>query len=88
MTEPKLPWLVTCSCGWTRECSSEWTASSVAKLHPKLAPTGVEHATRAERPLGHGESQLTLSSGTLRPPGCYGGVRHPLSGRRYGDNGQ
>jgi len=30
-------WLVTCSCGWTRECSSRWAAESVTKLHPKLS---------------------------------------------------
>jgi hypothetical protein len=28
--EPR--WLVTCSCGWERACSSEWAARSVSKL--------------------------------------------------------
>jgi hypothetical protein len=40
------PWLVTCSCGWERECSSEWAARSVSKLHPQLAPMDVAHVTR------------------------------------------
>jgi len=39
-TRPR--WLVTCSCGWTRECSSEWAAQSGAKVHPRLAPVNVE----------------------------------------------
>ena len=25
-----------CSCGWERECSSEWAAESASKLHPQL----------------------------------------------------
>jgi len=29
-------WVVTCSCGWTRECSSRWAAESVTKLHQLL----------------------------------------------------
>ena len=57
----KRPWLVTCSCGWERECSSEWAARSVSKLHQKLGPTDVEHTTRIEGPDNQpGGSQLTL----------------------------
>jgi hypothetical protein len=48
----RAPWLVTCSCGWERECSSEWAARSVAKLHPQLAPMDVAHVTRVEGPEG------------------------------------
>jgi hypothetical protein len=47
-------WLVTCSCGWTHECSSEWAAQSVSKLHPQLGEMGVEHKTHIEAP---GESR-------------------------------
>jgi hypothetical protein len=52
VAEPKRRWLVTCSCGWERECSSEWAARSVSKLHPQLAPMDVEHVTRVEGPDG------------------------------------
>jgi hypothetical protein len=55
-------WLVTCSCGWGRECSSEWAARSVAKLHPQLGPMDVAHVTQVEGPGdGTGERQLTLT---------------------------
>jgi hypothetical protein len=30
-------WLVTCSCGWGRECLSEWAAQSVSRLHHQLS---------------------------------------------------
>ena len=54
-------WLVTCSCGWERECSSEWAAHSVSKLHPQLGPTDVDHATRIEGPANSSRgAQLTL----------------------------
>jgi len=43
-------WLVICSCGWTRERSSEWAAKSVSKLHPRLGRVDVEHITRVEGP--------------------------------------
>ena len=43
-------WLVICSCGWERECSSELAAQSVSKLHPQLAPMDVAHTTRVEGP--------------------------------------
>ena len=50
-------WLVTCSCGWERECSSEWAAQSVTKLHPQLAPMDVAHVTRVEGAGGwHGRA--------------------------------
>ena len=45
-------WVVTCSCGWTRECSSRWAAESVAKLHPKLSAPGPEHTITIEEPPG------------------------------------
>jgi hypothetical protein len=53
-------WLVTCSCGWGREASSEWAANAVSRLH-QLADVGTEHVMRVERPGQHqaGE-QLTL----------------------------
>jgi hypothetical protein len=66
MTEPDAPaklWLVTCSCGWTRECVSRWAAESVAKLHPRLSSPGTEHTLTIEEPpaeaRGQGELALT-----------------------------
>jgi hypothetical protein len=53
-------WRVTCSCGWTRECSSEWAAQSVARLHPQLARADVEHRMRVEALAGEGEEQASL----------------------------
>jgi hypothetical protein len=59
---PKPRWLVTCSCGWERECASEWAARSVSKLHPQLGPTDVAHTTRVEGPDGSaGGQQLELT---------------------------
>jgi hypothetical protein len=43
--EAKPRWLVTCSCGWERECVSECAAGSASKLHRQLGAVGVEHAT-------------------------------------------
>jgi hypothetical protein len=55
-------WLVTCSCGWTREASSEWAANSISKLHPRLGSKGIEHVTRVEAPdESAGPQQLTLT---------------------------
>jgi hypothetical protein len=55
-------WLVTCSCGWERECSSEWAARSASRLHPQLAPMDVAHVTRVEGPEGGASGQhLTLT---------------------------
>ena len=54
-------WLVTCSCGWGRECVSEWAAKSVSKLHQKFEGVGVEHGTQIEAPEGaKGGEQLPL----------------------------
>ena len=50
ITPTKPRWLVTCSCGWTREASSEWAARSISKLHPQLARVDVAHETRIEGP--------------------------------------
>ena len=57
MIEAKPRWLVTCSCGWTREASSEWAAKSIGKLHPQLAPVGVAHVIRIERSDQSGTAQ-------------------------------
>jgi len=55
-------WLVTCSCGWTRETISEWAARSVSKPHPQIAPMDVAHVTRVEGPDDSaGGQQLTLT---------------------------
>jgi hypothetical protein len=41
-------WLVTCSCGWGREASSEWAVNAVSRLHRQLAEVGTEHVTQVE----------------------------------------
>jgi hypothetical protein len=46
----KVRWLVTCSCGWSRECISRWAAESVTKLHPRLSVPGTQHTTTIEQP--------------------------------------
>jgi hypothetical protein len=38
----KRHWLVLCSCGWGRECSSEWAAQSVSRLHRQLGHLDVD----------------------------------------------
>jgi hypothetical protein len=43
-------WLVTCSCSWTRAAWSRWAAESIAKLHPKLSASGIEHTVTIEEP--------------------------------------
>jgi hypothetical protein len=60
-------WLVTCSCGWGREASSEWAANAISRLHWQLAEAGTEHVTELEGPGQHrrGE-QLSLDE----PPSC------------------
>jgi hypothetical protein len=57
----KARWLVTCSCGWERECSSEWAVQSVSRLHPQLSAIDVTHVTRVEGPdqATSGGQQLT-----------------------------
>ena len=59
---PKNRYRVICSCGWERECVSEWAAQSVTKLHPQLAAMDVAHMTHVEGPdQTAGGQQLTLS---------------------------
>jgi len=53
LTRNRSPLLVVCSCGWTREASSEWAAKSISKLHPQLAEVGTEHVTQIEGPAPH-----------------------------------
>ena len=55
-------WVVTCSCGWTTECSSRWAVEGVAKLHPKLGASGTEHTITVAEPLADspGGDQLPL----------------------------
>jgi hypothetical protein len=54
-------WLVTCSCGWGRECSSELGGAVSQHALPKLAPLDVAHVSRVEGPGDAGERQLTLT---------------------------
>ena len=57
MTAPR--WLVTCSCGYERECISQWAATATAKLHVEhLGDKAVpHHITITEDPrrrsMGH-----------------------------------
>lgn len=54
--------LVTCSCGWGRECVSAWQAQAAAKLHQRLSELDVEHAVRIEAPeLRSAQQELQLS---------------------------
>ena len=59
-------WRLICSCDWERECSSEWAAQSVSKLHPQLAPMDMAHVTRDE--LVRGARDL------IRPTSPQGGL--------------
>jgi len=43
-------WLVTCSCGWERECVSAWQAHAAAKLHQRLGDFDVKHTVSIEAP--------------------------------------
>lgn len=49
VTEPRPRWHLTCSCGWTRECVSQWAAESATKLHPRLEAS-LDHAVAIEAP--------------------------------------
>ena len=51
-------WLITYSCGWGREASSEWAANAVNRLHHQLADVGTQHVTQVEGP----GQQLSLHS--------------------------
>jgi len=54
-------WRVICSCGWTREATSEWAAKSISKLHPQLAQMDVAHVTHVEGPDRGAGGQLSLT---------------------------
>ncbi len=43
-------WLLTCSCGWGRECVSAWQAQAASKLHQRIGKMDVRHAVRVEAP--------------------------------------
>jgi hypothetical protein len=47
-TRPR--WLVTCSCGWGRECISRWAAESVVKLHPRRSTPDAGHIITLHEP--------------------------------------
>jgi len=74
------PWRVICSCGWERECSSEWAAQSIAKLHPQLASMDMAHVTRVEGPgdtsIGQ---QLTLGNAEHEGPGRDDSARRDIN---------
>jgi hypothetical protein len=63
LAQPHPPWRVVCSCGWERDCSSEWAAQTACKVHPRLAPMNVSHVTRVEGQEGGavGPQQLSLT---------------------------
>jgi len=74
------PWLVICSCGWERACSSEWAAQSIAKLHPQLASLDLAHVTRVEGPgatvIGQ---QLILGNAEHEGPGRDDSTRRDIN---------
>src|SRR5215470_4470096 len=53
-------WLLTCSCGWRRECVSAWSAQAAGKLHQRLGELEVKHAVHIEAPEPPRGSQPTL----------------------------
>ena len=59
-SEANPPWLVTCSCGWGREASSEWAAKAVSQLHQQFGELSVKHATRIEGRERPAAEQLPL----------------------------
>ena len=66
MPMPERPsgWLLTCSCGWTREFSQRWAAESAAKLHPKLGEPDTAHTVRIEGPPDQMRPQPELPLGS------------------------
>jgi hypothetical protein len=42
------PWVVTCSCGWTREFSRRWAAESAVQRHPRLGEPPLRGAAARE----------------------------------------
>jgi len=61
MRPPRPRWLVTCSCGWGRECISRWAAESVVKLHPRRSTPDVGHIITIHEP------PAAVPSGTQLP---------------------
>ena len=44
MPDKKPRWFVTCSCGWEREVSSAWAATTIFWMHARhLDTSGIEH---------------------------------------------
>ena len=69
-------WLVTCSCGWGRECISRWAAEGVVKLHPRLSVPGIRQPRRLDSPDGEGPpSRDTTSAERNSTLACRGPVR-------------
>jgi len=77
--EAKPRWLVTCSCGWARECISDWAAESVSKLHPQLGDVGVDHKTHeaADRPVTRADD-ASGHRGLSSPASLVLGARRPV----------
>jgi len=51
MSVEKPVWLVTCSCGYERECISAWAATATAKLHVvHLGDKSVKHVVTVKKP--------------------------------------
>jgi hypothetical protein len=73
------PWLVLCSCGWERKCSSEWAAQSIAKLHPQFASKDVAHVTRVEPGHTSIAQQLTPGNAEHEGTGCDDSARRDIN---------
>ena len=65
MSERGPYWRITCSCGWTREASSAWTATAIARLHARYL-TGPD--------LAH----TTITIEEPRDPGAGSSPDHPI----------
>jgi hypothetical protein len=63
--------LVICSCGWERECSSEWAAKAARKLHQQLGDVGMEHEA-ADVPRGRTRVLQTVGPSVTRTRTCRG----------------
>jgi len=54
--EDRRAWVITCSCGWTRQASSAWTATAIARLHARylMGPDTTHDTITIEEPPAPG----------------------------------
>ena len=82
-------WLVICSCGWERACSSEWAAQSIGKLHPQFASLDLAHVTRVQGPgdtsIGQ---QFAVGDAEHEGPGRDDSARRDINVSTHGSKAQ